>query len=60
LAKAQYNLGMMYHNGLGVPPDEDKALEWWKKAADQGLEEARSLVVSIENGRVLNNSPWTS
>jgi TPR repeat protein len=36
LAKAQYNLGVMYFRGQGVPQDYAKAVEWYRKAADQG------------------------
>ncbi|MSR43556.1 MAG: hypothetical protein EXS19_05920, partial [Pedosphaera sp.] len=35
-ASAQYNLGVMYANGLGVPKDEVEAVKWYRKAADQG------------------------
>lgn len=35
--KAQYILGNMYHEeGGGVPQDYQKALKWYKKAAEQG------------------------
>ena len=37
---AQYNLAYLYENGLGLPKDEDKALELYQKAADQGHSEA--------------------
>ncbi len=35
-AKAQYNLGVMYRNGHGVPQDDAEAMGWWRKAAEQG------------------------
>jgi TPR repeat protein len=35
-ASAQYNLGLMYKNGLGVPQDTAAAMFWYEKAADQG------------------------
>jgi len=35
-AKAQYNLGMMYHAGQGVPQDSAEAARWYRKAAEQG------------------------
>ncbi len=35
-AKAQYNLGVMYDKGRGVPQDYAKAVGWWRKAAEQG------------------------
>jgi len=36
LARAQYNLGVMYAEGRGVPQDDKKALDWYSKAANQG------------------------
>jgi len=36
LASAQYNLGIMYVNGRGVPQDYKEALKWFRKAAEQG------------------------
>lgn len=33
---AQYNLGVMYANGLGVPRDADKAARWFHAAAKAG------------------------
>ena len=35
-AKAQFNLGVMYDSGEGVPQDDHKALKWYRMAADQG------------------------
>ena len=35
-AAAQYNLGVMYSNGQGVPQDYAVAISWYRKAADQG------------------------
>lgn len=35
-AGAQFNLGLMYDNGEGVPKDAAKAVEWYQKAAAQG------------------------
>ncbi len=34
--KAQYMVGMMYNNGIGVSQDPQKALEWFRKATDAG------------------------
>ena len=33
---AQFNLGVMYRLGLGVPQDYAQAVSWCRKAADQG------------------------
>lgn len=35
-AIAQYNLGRMYENGLGVPADHIEARKWYRMAAGQG------------------------
>ncbi len=34
--EAQYLIGMMYNNGMGVSQDPQKALEWFRKAEDAG------------------------
>ena len=36
LARAQYNLGVCYYNGYGVPKDYSKAVYWYTKSAEQG------------------------
>src|ERR1700686_2875709 len=33
---AQYNLGVMYHDGLGVPLDDKESVRWSRLAAEQG------------------------
>jgi hypothetical protein len=35
-ARAQYSLGIMYFDGIGVKQDRKEAVIWLKKAADQG------------------------
>ena len=35
-ASAQFNLGLMYDNGEGVPEDDREAVKWYRKAAEQG------------------------
>ncbi len=35
-ARAQYNLGIMYYSGQGVPQVSAEALQWWRKAAELG------------------------
>ena len=39
---AQFNLGLLYSSGPGVPQDHAQALIWFRKAADQG--DARAQV----------------
>jgi hypothetical protein len=41
LAEAQYALGVLYDNGLGVSTDYTRAVHWYRQAADQGLAEAQ-------------------
>ncbi len=43
-ADAQYNLGVMYDNGLGVPQDHAEAAKWYRKAAEQGEANAQNLL----------------
>ena len=40
-ANTQYNLGIMYNNGRGVPQDFAEAVKWYRKAAEQGMAEAQ-------------------
>jgi hypothetical protein len=42
-ANAQYNLGVFYDNGLGVPQDKVKAYVWLSLAAAQGREGASAV-----------------
>ena len=35
-AGAQFNLGVMYDNGYGVPENDAEAAKWHRKAAEQG------------------------
>lgn len=38
---AEWDLGVMYYNGQGVPQDYDQAMKWSTKAAEQGLSGAQ-------------------
>jgi TPR repeat protein len=38
--KAQYNLGIMYDDGQGVPQDYAEAVKWYRLAAEQGNAES--------------------
>jgi TPR repeat protein len=40
-AMAQFNLGVMYAEGQGVPQDYAEALKWYRMAAAQGLADAQ-------------------
>ena len=49
---AQYNLGLMYYYGQGVPQDYAEAVKWYRLAAEQGDEVAQyNLGVMLKNGR---------
>lgn len=39
-ARAQFRLGMAYYNGDRIEKSQEKAFEWWTKAAEQGVEDA--------------------
>ena len=41
LAQAQFNLGVMYDTGEGVPQDDEEAVRLYRLAADQGLADAQ-------------------
>ena len=50
-AYAQYNLGIMYERGMGVPENYAEAVKWYRKAADQGDALAQyNLGVMYANG----------
>jgi uncharacterized protein len=42
LPEAQFYLGLMYAKGKGVPQDFQKAMHWYRLAADQGFAKAMS------------------
>jgi uncharacterized protein len=41
-AEAQFNLGVMYDERLGVPQDYAEAVKWYRKSAEQGFVEAQT------------------
>ena len=41
-AAAQYNIGTLYYEGLGVDDNFDEALTWFRRSADQGYARAQS------------------
>ena len=50
-ASAQFNLGLMYNNGRGVPQDDKTAVKWYALAAEQGDADAQyNLGVMYDNG----------
>ena len=51
-ASAQFNLGVMYANGEGVPQDYAEAVRWYRLATDQGHSSAQGgLGFMYANGR---------
>jgi TPR repeat protein len=49
---AQYNLGLMYANGWGVPQNDKTAVKWYTKAAEQGDANAQfNLGNKYDNGK---------
>ena len=50
-AAAQFNLGLMYADGDGVPKDAVEAVKWYRKAAEQGNAKAQTnLGLMYANG----------
>ena len=52
-AQAQFNLGLMYDNGKGVPQDYAEAVKWYRLAAEQGYAYAQ-----FNLGVMYYNAPW--
>ena len=51
-ADAQYNVGVAYENGDGVPQDDVEAARWFRLAAEQGEARAQvNLGVMYDTGR---------
>ena len=46
-ASAQYNLGVMYERGRGVPENYTEAVKWYRLAAEQGVAFAQSNLGSM-------------
>src|SRR6185295_10646515 len=40
-AFAQFNLGLLYYSGEGVPQDHAEAVKWYRKAAEQSFARAQ-------------------
>ena len=50
-AAAQFNLGLMYQNGYGVPQDYKESVYWYRLAAEQGEADSQyNLGVMYERG----------
>ena len=42
--QAQYTLGYLYHNGLGVEKNDQQAMNWIQRAAAQGHQKALQAI----------------
>jgi len=49
---AQVYLGRLYEHGDGVPKDIEEAFRWYRKAADQGDEEALAILRTIGGSKL--------
>ena len=47
--EAQYNLGIFFEKGYGLQKDLNKAKEWYRLAANQGLESAVEKLKTLED-----------
>jgi TPR repeat protein len=52
-APAQYSLGLMHERGKGVQHDREKAAYWYRKAADNGYELAKSALANLTPQRIV-------
>ena len=51
-ALAQYNLGLMYYNGQGVPQNYKEAVKWYRLSTEQEFASAQTnLGVMYDNGQ---------
>lgn len=59
-ADAQFNLGQAYKLGRGVPLDSRLAEQWFRRAAEQGHEQAgvNYGLALFENGKRADAVPW--
>ena len=64
VAAAQYNLGVMYDNGKGVPENDVEAVKWFRKAAEKGYAYAQfnlgNMYANGEGVPVPEIIPWFS
>ena len=47
MARAQFNLGVLFDEGKGVERDLARAMAWWRKAAEQNMTEAQHNLASL-------------
>ena len=54
---AQFNLGALYENGLGVSEDAEKAARWYRAAAERRLDLARLALARLQRVGALEPDP---
>ncbi len=59
-AAAQYRLGLMYRDGVGVSKDSDQAKKWLRMAADAQLPEAQYELARMLDRPNPRDSQWLS
>ncbi|WP_295420465.1 tetratricopeptide repeat protein [Sulfurovum sp.] len=56
-AQAQYNVGLIYANGKGVKADVSEAMQWYEKAAKQGIGTAQYNLAQLYYQKGENGEP---
>jgi len=46
-SERQYKLGLRYYNGNETEQDYIKAVHWFTKAAEQGHEDSKALLIKL-------------
>ena len=61
-ADAQYTLGYMYYNGLGVPRDGTLAIQWMMAAANQGNKKSMEALrrIALSSADATDNAETTT
>ena len=54
---AQFNLGTLYENGLGVEADAEKAARWYRAAASRRVDLARLALARLQRAGALEPEP---
>jgi len=47
--ESEYNIGLMYADGLGVDADPDESRVWLQRAAEHGVAEARGVLARMDS-----------
>jgi TPR repeat protein len=55
--EAQFNLGLLYANGIDVPKDLAQAAEWYRRAAEQGDARAQNAMIPSAQARRKPSQP---